>query len=293
MDKNETPKLALRSISSLFSEAWKRYTERWSVIMEIVLLPTLVVILGVVLIALDLGTLFRVVGGIIVFAGWVAFVYSVLPLIYSIHHGTGVDASYKATIGWFWPFVWVVILQLFAFMGAFVMLIIPGIWLAIALSFTAYIFVTEGRRGIDALRQSKDYVKGYWWAVLGRALLLELVYLAAMIVVRIPVSLVGGAVAGAVASLVVVPFYIPFAMIYSYVIFENLRERKPELAEVHTKEGAGFIKTSAIVGIIAPILFVMLAVALAGAGALYMMRHPTLRYASPPGYNVQVPPLQQ
>ena len=73
--------MALHSIRSLFSEAWKRYTERWSVIMEIVLLPTLVLILGVVLIALDLGTLFRVVGGLIVFVGWIAFVYSVLPLI--------------------------------------------------------------------------------------------------------------------------------------------------------------------------------------------------------------------
>ena len=148
---------------------------------------------GGVLIALDLGTLFRVVGGLIVFVGWIAFVYSVLPLIYSIHQGAGVDASYKATIGWFWPFVWVVILQALAVMGAFVMLIIPGIWLGIALSFTAFIFVIEGRRGIDALRQSKDYVKGYWWAVLGRSLLLELVYLVALIVIRIPVTLVEAA----------------------------------------------------------------------------------------------------
>ena len=278
MDNNETPKMALHSIRSLFSEAWKRYTERWSVIMEIVLLPTLVLILGAVLIALDLGTLFRVVGGLIVFVGWIAFVYSVLPLIYSIHHGAGVDASYKATIGWFWPFVWVVILQAFAVMGAFVMLIIPGIWLGIALSFTAFIFVIEGRRGIDALRQSKDYVKGYWWAVLGRSLLLELVYLVALIVIRIPVALVGGQVAGAVASLVIVPFFVPFAIIYSYVIFENLRERKPHLAEAHTKEGTGFIKTSAIVGIVAPVLFIFLAIALAGAAAVYMMRHANVRY---------------
>ena len=293
MDKNEKPKIALHSIRLLFSEAWKRYAERWSVIMEIVLLPTLLVILGIVLISLDLGTLFRAVGGLIVFIGWVAFVYSVLPLVYSIHHVAGVDESYKATIGWFWPFVWVVILQTFAFMGAFVMLIIPGIWLAVALSFTAYVFVIEGRRGIDALRQSKDYVKGYWWAVLGRSLLLELVYLVALIVIRIPVALVGGAVAGAIASLVIVPFFVPFAMIYNYVIFENLRERKPELAGAHTKEGTGFIKTSAIIGIFVPILFAILAVALVAAGLAYMARHPNLHYIPPSGYNMEVPPLQQ
>jgi hypothetical protein len=293
MDNNGSPKISLNPIGSLFSDAWRLYKERWSVLIEIILLPTLVVILGTVLIVLDLGSLFRVLGGLIVFIGWITFAYSVLPIIYSVHHATGVDASYKATIGWFWPFVWLGILEFLAVIGAYVMLIIPGLWLGLAVSFAVYVFVIEGRRGIDALRQSKDYVKGYWWAVLGRVLLLELVYLAAMLVIRIPVAMVGGQVVGAVASLVIVPFFVPFAMIYSYLIFQNLRERKPELAEAHTKEGTGFIKTSAIVGIVAPVILIVLAVALAGAGAFYMMRHTTIHYVPPPGYNAQVPPLQQ
>ena len=54
------------------------------------------------------------------------------------------------------------------FSVASVMLIIPGIWLAFALVLRPYTLVLEKRKGIDALRQSKDYIKGYWWAVLGR-----------------------------------------------------------------------------------------------------------------------------
>ncbi|HEY5221321.1 MAG TPA: hypothetical protein VIJ29_04270 [Candidatus Paceibacterota bacterium] len=297
MDKNEAPKIALHSIGSLFGETWKRYKAQWSVLMEIILLPTLVVILGGVLVGLQLGSFISALGILILFVGWVVFAFSILPLIYSVHHLEGVDASYKATIGWFWPFVWVGILEFLAVIGASFMLIIPGIWLGVALSLTIYVFVTEGRRGIDALRQSKDYVKGYWWSVLGRVLLLELVYLVAMLVIRIPVALVSNQIVGSLASVVIVPFFVPYAVIYSYVIFQNLRERKPGLAEMQTKEGTGFIKTSAIVGIFVPILLIILAAALAGAGLFYMMRHANfdtnLNYAPPPGYNVQVYPSQQ
>jgi hypothetical protein len=293
MDTKEAPKIALGSIGSLFGETWKLYKERWSVLVEIVLLPTLVVMLGTVIIGLDLGSLFRVIGALIIFIGWIIFVYCVLPVIYSIHNTTGVDASYKATIGGFWPYVWVVILELLAVMGASVMLIIPGIWLGIALSFAGYVFVIEHRHGIDALRQSKDYIKGYWWAVLGRTLLLGIIYLAAVMIIRTLFVAMGGQVLGGLASALMVLFFVPFSAIYQYLIFKNLRELKPALAEAHMKEGMGFIKTSAVVGIVALILLVILAVLLAGLGVFYMMRHANLQYSPSPGYTVQVSPPQQ
>jgi hypothetical protein len=294
MSKPEAPKLALRSVGSLFSDAWKLYKERWSVLVEIVLLPTLIVILGVVLIAFDLGSLFGAIGGLILFAGWVTFMYSILPVIYAVHHGTGVDASYKATIGWFWAYIWVVILQILALLGGFVMLIIPGLWLGTALAFTTYIFVIEGRHGIDALRQSKDYVKGYWWAVLGRILLLALIYIVAMAIIQIPFGFIGGKILSGIVSAVVVVFFVPFSAIYSYLIFENLRERKPELLDVKTKQGAGFIKASAIVGLVASILFVVLAVVLAAVGMFSVIGRATnFHYGPPPGYYGQMPPMQQ
>lgn len=294
MDKIETPKIALRSISSLFNDAWNLYKERWSVLLEIVLLPALVVILGSVILVIDLGTLFRVFGGVVIIVGWIAFVYSVLPVIYSVHHGTGVDASYKATIGWLWSYVWVAILQILAFVGASFMLIIPGIWMGIALALTSYAFVIEGRRGIDALRQSKDYIKGYWWAVLGRTLLLSLVYIVASIIVRIPITIVAGPVAGAFVSALLVVFFVPFSAIYSYMIFQNLRTLKPALAEAQTKEGTGFIKTSAIVGIAAPILLIILGIVLAVAGVFSMIGHTNFHYVPQSGgYYGQMPPIQQ
>jgi hypothetical protein len=214
-----------------------------------------------------------------------------LPVIFSLHHRAGVDASYKATLGWFWPFVWVTILEILAVLGGSMMLIIPGIWLAIVLSLMAYVFVIEHRRGVDALRQSKDYIKGYWWAVLGRVLLLGLMFLAATFIIEIPIMIIAGNAARVLVTMLLTLFFIPFSVIYHYVIFENLRELKPELAEVQTKKGTGFIKTSAIVGIVVPVLAVCALIIAIGFGLFYNMRHID-RSASPPGYGMQEP-LQQ
>jgi hypothetical protein len=291
MDKNENPgvnagsaRLSLRSISSLFSDSWKLYKERWQVLVEIVLLPTLVILLGYVL--FYLGLPFSILGGLIVFIGYIIFIFSMLPVIFSLHHAAGADASYKATLGWFWPFVWVTILEILAVMGGFIMLIIPGIWLAVALMLMMYVFVIEHRRGVDALRQSKDYIKGYWWAVLGRVLLLGLIFLAATIIIEIPVTIIAGNAARVLVTMALTLFFVPFSVIYHYIIFENLRALKPELAEAQTKKGTGFIKTSAIVGIVIPILAVCALVIALGFGVFHAMRYMN-RYAPSPGYGVQ------
>jgi hypothetical protein len=294
MDDN-TPKISLHSISSLFSKTWTVYKERWSVLVEILLLPTLVMLLGYALMGLDLGFVFSALGGLVILIGGIIFVFSVLPLIFSVHHATGVDASYNATIGWFWPYVWIAILEILAVMGGFFMLIIPGIWLSFSFLFLAYVFVLEKRRGIDALRQSKEYIKGYWWAVVGRAILLGLILIVPTVLIEIPVALIAGRIAGNIVSLALTLFFTPFSAIYYYTIFTNLRELKPKLAEAQTKEGTEFIKVSAIVGLVVPILIMIAAVALVGVGIFSMMRDQG-RYAPPPasdGYNNMRSPFQQ
>jgi hypothetical protein len=293
MDKNEmasenagSARMSLHSISSLFCDSWKLYKERWQVLIEIVLLPVLVIVLGYVL--LFLGFPFSIVGGLIVFIGYVIFVFSMLPVIFSLHHIAGVDASYKATIGWFWPFVWVTILDMLAVMGGSIMLIIPGIYLVIALMLMMYVFVIEHRRGVDALRQSKDYVKGYWWAILGRVLLLGLMFFAATIVVEIPIMIIAGNVAHVLVTMLLILFFIPFSIIYHYIIFENLRALKPELADAQTKKGTGFIKTSAIIGVVVPVLAIGLLIIALGFGIFHNIKYRD-RFAPSPGYGMQVP----
>lgn len=281
------PKVALRPVGALFSETAQRFGMRWNVLLEIVLLPVLLCVFGTVLISL--GMPFEIIGGLVYFVGWVALIYSTLPVIYSIHTGSGVDASYKATLAWFWPFVWMGIIEVCAVMGGFAMLIIPGIFLSVAVSFMCYVFVVEGRRGIDALRQSKEYVKGYWWAVFGRTILIGLIFAGLSIVVRAPLMLVAGATAGAVAALVLSLFFVPFAAVYSYLIFMNLREIKPELGAAQTKEGTGFIKASAIVGVVFGVIMLMIVPILIGIFLFKYHGTIPLHAGTLPGYRVVIP----
>lgn len=215
-------------------------------------------------------------------AGFIILTFSVLPVIFSIHHGTGVDESYRATVRWFWPFIWLTVLELLVILGASMMLIIPGIWLAFALSLMAYTFVIEHRRGVDALRQSKDYIKGYWWPVTGRILLLGILLLVVTIVVQVPVTLLAGRAAGNLVSVVLSLFFIPFSAIYHYTIFQNLRERKPHLATAQTKSGTGFITASAVVGIVIPTIIIILAI-FGLATVLYTLGSEGY-HLPPPGY---------
>lgn len=56
--------------------------------------------------------------------------------------------------------------------AGFVLLIIPGIVLAILFLFSQFVLVEEEYRGLNALMISREYIKGYAWSVFGRLLLL-------------------------------------------------------------------------------------------------------------------------
>ena len=51
--------------------------------------------------------------------------------------------------------------------AGFVLLVIPGIYLAVRLFFVPQTVVIERARGLDALRASSDIVRGFWWRTFG------------------------------------------------------------------------------------------------------------------------------
>ena len=166
------------------------------------------------------------------------------------------------------------------------MLVVPGIWLIVSFAFVAYVLVIEQRRGIDALRQSKAYIKGYWWAITGRAILIAILYCVGVMILEVPAGLIAGRIGAELASMAAVLFFVPFSAIYYYNIFMNLRDLKPELASVQTKEGTGFIKASAIVGIVAPVLIIIILIIFVGVG-LFSARRNVGSYGSLPGSGAQ------
>ena len=56
----------------------------------------------------------------------------------------------------------------------FVLLIVPGIWLAVRWYFVTQAVVVDGRRGSAALERSAELVDGSWWRVVGIGLVFNL-----------------------------------------------------------------------------------------------------------------------
>ena len=64
--------------------------------------------------------------------------------------------------------LWLTIVLLIGLTAAFLALIVPGIWLAIAWSVAYPVMLVEGGRGVGALRRSFQLTQGRWWATFGR-----------------------------------------------------------------------------------------------------------------------------
>lgn len=112
-----------------------------------------------------------------------------------------------------WPFAWTSILTGLVVMLGFMLFIIPGIIFAVWFGFAKFATLFDGKKGTDALGYSKSLVKGNFWPVLGRVALIVGI---AMILSSIP----------SVGFLINMFFTTPFAVIFVYVMYEDLKRQR-------------------------------------------------------------------
>lgn len=138
------------------------------------------------------------------------------------------------------------ILTILFVLGGFILLIIPGIYLAISYTFVQYILFADNIQGREALRASKYYVKGYWLAVFGRSLVFGLVVgLISMLIGAGSVGPQWGAIMQSIKNgvepqiqsnlfvdLIASAFSIlvvtPLSTIFTYLMYKSLKEIKGE-----------------------------------------------------------------
>ena len=124
------------------------------------------------------------------------------------------------------PYLWVSVLIGLIVLGGFILLIIPGIIFAFWYCFSPYALILENKRGMEALRTSKGYVKGNIGKIFSRYVLLMLL---ALVVFAIPSGVLGGLHLKAVGDIytwVVSLVFSPVAAIYSYLIYRRLQDMK-------------------------------------------------------------------
>ena len=70
---------------------------------------------------------------------------------------------------------WVSILSFLITSGGFLLFVIPGVMFSVWFVFSQYVLFNEGKRGVTALLQSREYVRGYFWQVTLRILFIALI----------------------------------------------------------------------------------------------------------------------
>jgi len=217
-----------KSLNDLFKDAWKLFTDSFG---------TFVGILGVgVLIELALiapGVILFVVGVIVsqtckpwlavgistfvlfVTLGIIAQFWIQAALIWALNHaasGGKVGVRMALAEGWkiFGRVFWVMILAGLIIFGGYILLIIPGVILAIYFSFVVYVAVVEKKGGTEALWRSKSLVLGHFWRVLGITLLIGIL------------SGLATQVAGPLAYLFLTPFWTGIL----YYLYKDLKSLK-------------------------------------------------------------------
>ncbi len=145
-------------------------------------------------------------------------------LMYAAAHlDTDVKAAYAEAKRVFWPMIWVSLLSGVIMLLGFVLFIIPGIIFSVWFLFASYVLLYEGTRGTAALRESKAMVRGKWWAVFGRVIVLVFFSFVVGIAVSIVDSMIPGGYDVPIIFFFVSAFLIPVATNYLYLLYKEVR----------------------------------------------------------------------
>jgi hypothetical protein len=149
----------------------------------------------------------------------------------SIGDQVDVEASYKWGFARFGSVLLISILVGLAVFVGLLLLIIPGIFLAVMFSVAIPALVVENRRGTDAMGRSWNLVKGHFWHALG----LFIVTFIVVAVVGGIIGAIGGAISdnwfvtwifSSIAQIIVAPF----SALVSVLLYLDLRARTESLS---------------------------------------------------------------
>lgn len=133
---------------------------------------------------------------------------------------------FKKSADYFWSYISLVLMMMVLIFLWLFALIIPAIIFSVFYAFSVYAFMFEGKRDIDAVKRSKELVKGYWWAVFGRIFLFCLIIWTFIGILSIPLRFVpqDSTFAYVWNGLIQVVSYLvgPFGLLFSYGIFKDL-----------------------------------------------------------------------
>ncbi|MFZ2804203.1 MAG: hypothetical protein WA001_03195 [Patescibacteria group bacterium] len=169
------PSKQLPGVGQLLRDSWHFFITQWNETLKITVWFLYIGLLEFALaLLLKVSPFFALIYlpaelGILALSLWVAV--RTIQVVMQLEAGKKATYSKTTTIA-AWklvlPLVWVAILEILIIMGGLIVVIIPGIYLAVVLSFSTFFLVDEGERGLAALNKSRALVKGRFWPTLWR-----------------------------------------------------------------------------------------------------------------------------
>lgn len=173
-----------------------------------------------------------------------------------------------------WGWWWVAILTVLAIYGGLLLFIIPGIIVSLYIFFAQYAYVIESERGLRALMRSRELVRGYWWPLAGRFLVILILFIIVFLIAGVALGIVS-TVAGfssdtpTAGTLVVGLFYQGVGTFITVVglfigaeLFHVLAAKRPSVPNAEYA-GTGKYRVLVILGLLLPVMLVVLVVILA------------------------------
>jgi hypothetical protein len=211
-----------------------------------------------------------------------------IPALVNAIHRLSTDNSvslslrgqYKFGFSMFWSFVLVLIINGFVGLGSFVLLVIPGIIVAVYTCMYAFTRVLDDKRGFSSLAESYTLVRGRWWPVLGRLLFIGLIMLIGYLILMGIAVLIGtifnvpawtqvrdgvqqtmpfgGFITHIVINIIGSVVITPIAVGYLYGLYASLKETRKTDVSVSTFRK--WLKAFTVIGVIMLIAIPIIAV---------------------------------
>ena len=234
----------------LLGKAFSGYKTQFSKIFGLAVAPALLAIISIFV--TDKPVFYGIIQLVSIVVG-VLFYVALIRQVSGTASASVVD-SYKGALPFFWGYLWAAILSSLVFLGSFLLLVIPGIFFAVALIFAPLVLVEENKRGREALIASWRYVSGRWWKVFGRLLLACILIGLIMAIVMGIIGAVNQTTGAVVTSLVAYLFMIPFMIMFLVELLRGLKSLPVSSAPDNKK---GVVTGFAIWGLVAIPLFVL------------------------------------
>lgn len=229
----------MRNPIDLFKGSLAIMQDNFSLFIGILLLPILVSLI-VSLFAPSEAT------GVIDTTEWV--LYTVLMLISGVvnilmsvalilaidNRSLTVKEAYKGAASFFWRYLGLTIVMMVILFIGFILFIIPGIILSIWFAFSTFILILERSAIKEALSRSREYVRGRWWGVFGRVVVMTLI----LVVLTIVVSGISAFIPSDVVTEVIIAgfslFLAPLGVGYMYLMYQDIsgHAQAPAVSEV-------------------------------------------------------------